>query len=138
MRTAEPDENLEARQARPGDARIYPFGHVLRKYSLDEFPQFLNVLWGEMSLVGPRPHLPTHDREFSLVAKTYRMRQFVKPGITGLAQVSGFRGEIDDAEMLHQRVQLDVTYISTWSFWLDVSIILRTTGQVVAPPKSAR
>lgn len=138
MRTAEPDENLEARQARRGDARIYPFGHVLRKYSLDEFPQFLNVLWGEMSLVGPRPHLPAHDREFSLVAKTYRTRQLVKPGITGLAQVSGFRGEIDDAEMLHQRVQLDVTYITTWSFWLDVSIILRTTGQVVAPPKSAR
>lgn len=138
MRNAARDENLEARQARKGDDRIYPFGHFLRKTSLDEFPQFLNVLRGDMSLVGPRPHLPKHDMEFSLVAKTYRTRQLVKPGITGLAQVSGFRGEIDDLEMLHKRVQMDIEYITNWSVLLDIEIILRTFGHVLLPPKNAR
>ena len=109
----------------------------MRKTSLDEFPQFWNVLMGEMSIVGPRPHLPMHDSEFALVAKTYRTRQLVKPGITGLAQVSGYRGEISDPQMLRERVKLDIHYITHWSIWLDVQITFKTLKHVVFPPKTA-
>jgi lipopolysaccharide/colanic/teichoic acid biosynthesis glycosyltransferase len=137
MYAVEADEKSEARQARQGDARIFPFGAFLRKTSLDEFPQFWNVLIGEMSIVGPRPHLPAHDVEFALLAKTYRTRQLVKPGITGLAQVSGYRGEISDPELLKQRVNLDIYYITHWSLWLDVQTTLKTLRHVVFPPKTA-
>lgn len=125
------------KQATAGDSRVYPFGRFLRKSSLDEFPQFINVLLGDMSVVGPRPHLPQHDVEFSLISKTYRVRSLVKPGITGLAQVNGYRGEITDPEKLHRRVYWDLYYVSNWALWLDVQIILRTAWQVVSPPKSA-
>jgi exopolysaccharide biosynthesis polyprenyl glycosylphosphotransferase len=124
-------------QATAGDSRIYPFGAFLRKSSLDEFPQFINVLRGDMSIVGPRPHLPQHDIEFSQISKTYRVRSLVKPGITGLAQVSGYRGEITDPEKLHRRVYWDLYYVSNWSLWRDLQIILRTAWQVVFPPQSA-
>lgn len=125
------------KQATVADDRIYPFGRFLRKSSLDEFPQFVNVLLGEMSIVGPRPHLPQHDHEFSLISKTYRVRSLVKPGITGLAQVNGYRGEITDPEKLHRRVYWDLYYVSNWALWLDFQIILRTGWQVFFPPKSA-
>jgi exopolysaccharide biosynthesis polyprenyl glycosylphosphotransferase len=124
-------------QATAGDSRIYPFGRILRKTSLDEFPQFINVLLGDMSVVGPRPHLPQHDIDFSLISKNYRVRSLVKPGITGLAQVNGYRGEIDYPEKLHRRVYWDLYYVSNWALWLDVQIILRTGWQVGFPPKSA-
>jgi lipopolysaccharide/colanic/teichoic acid biosynthesis glycosyltransferase len=90
-----------------------------------------------MSIVGPRPHLPTHDEEFSQIARTYRSRQLVKPGITGLAQTRGLRGEITDPQMLHRRVQLDIHYITHWSIWLDVHITHKTLQHVVLPPKTA-
>lgn len=138
MHVASYDPKLESRQARQGDPRIYPFGHVLRKTSLDEFPQFVNVLLGDMSIVGPRPHLSKHDVEFSTVAKTYRTRQLVKPGITGLAQVSGLRGEITETRLLQERVRLDIEYITTWSIWLDLQITLATFWQIFRPPPSAR
>lgn len=125
------------RQATEGDNRIYPFGKFLRRSSLDEFPQFINVLCGKMSVVGPRPHLPQHDVDFSEINRTYRIRSLVKPGITGLAQVSGFRGEITEPEKLHQRVYWDLYYVTHWSFALDVQIVLRTAIQVIFPPKSA-
>jgi lipopolysaccharide/colanic/teichoic acid biosynthesis glycosyltransferase len=137
MYANEADAKQESKQASAGDPRIYPFGRFLRKSSLDEFPQFWNVLVGDMSIVGPRPHLPTHDYEFSLLAKTYRTRQLVKPGITGLAQVRGYRGEISDPELLRHRVQLDIHYITHWSIWLDAQITLQTFLQVFRPPKSA-
>ena len=137
MHAKAPDEQSEASQARPGDPRIFPFGGFLRRTSLDEFPQFWNVLIGEMSIVGPRPHLPAHDSEFALLAKTYSTRQLVKPGITGLAQVSGFRGEISDPQHLRNRVKLDIHYITHWSIWLDVQITLKTFRQVFFPPKTA-
>lgn len=127
----------EARQARKGDARIFPFGRFMRAYSLDEFPQFINVLKGEMSIVGPRPHLVAHDREFSRSMKGYRTRFFVKPGITGLAQCNGLRGEITDPELLESRIRLDVNYVTQWSIWLDVQITLKTARQMLFPPKSA-
>ncbi|MDB6166816.1 MAG: UDP-glucose:undecaprenyl-phosphate glucose-phosphate transferase, partial [Lacunisphaera sp.] len=131
------DAKREAVQARSGDDRIFPFGRWMRRTSIDEFPQFINVLKGEMSVVGPRPHLPEHDTEFALIAKSYRTRRLVKPGITGLAQISGFRGEISDPAMLQQRVDYDVEYITTWSLGLDVVIALKTARHVFFPPKSA-
>ena len=137
MYAAGHDPAAEARQARAGDSRVYPFGQFLRRSSLDEFPQFINVLKGEMSIAGPRPHLPQHDDEFSLIARAYRGRSMVKPGLTGLAQVRGFRGEITDPEKLHRRVYWDLYYVANWSLWLDVQIIARTAWQVFFPPSAA-
>jgi len=127
----------ESHQARRGDARIYPFGRFLRSTSLDEVPQFINVLRGEMSIIGPRPHLVAHDRQFSEMMKGYRTRFFVKPGITGLAQCHGVRGEIKDSSMLVQRIELDITYVNSWSIWLDFIIIIKTAWHMVFPPKTA-
>ena len=124
-------------QATAQDDRIYPLGRFLRKSSLDEFPQFVNVLFGEMSVVGPRPHLPQHDTEFSLISNAYRVRALVKPGITGLAQVNGYRGEITEPEKLHRRVHWDLVYVSEWSLGLDLQIVLRTALQVAIPPPAA-
>jgi exopolysaccharide biosynthesis polyprenyl glycosylphosphotransferase len=126
-----------AKQATARDDRIFPFGRFLRKTSLDEIPQFINVLKGEMSVVGPRPHLPQHDEEFSRIDRTYRIRSLVKPGITGLAQIRGFRGEITEPDKLHRRVYWDLYYVTNWTFTMDVRIILRTAWQVIFPPKTA-
>jgi lipopolysaccharide/colanic/teichoic acid biosynthesis glycosyltransferase len=127
----------DLRQARRGDERIYPFGRFLRRVSLDEIPQFLNVLTGDMSVVGPRPHISEHDVLFTQTAEIYRMRFFVKPGITGLAQSRGFRGEVTTAREIQQRTRLDLIYIRSWSVWMDLAIIFRTFGQLLSPPKSA-
>jgi lipopolysaccharide/colanic/teichoic acid biosynthesis glycosyltransferase len=137
MYEASQSPTTEARQARRGDDRIYPFGRFLRASSFDEFPQFINVLKGEMSVVGPRPHLVAHDREFSRNLKGYRTRFFVKPGITGLAQCNGLRGEITEPKLLEERIKLDVDYITRWSIWLDLQITVKTAWQMVRPPKSA-
>lgn len=127
----------EARQASRDDDRIYPFGRFLRRTSLDEIPQFINVLVGDMSVAGPRPHLIRHDEEFSQLLKAYYTRHFVKPGITGLAQSRGFRGEISEVGMLEKRVRYDIFYINNWSFLLDLQIVFTTVRQVLFPPKSA-
>ena len=137
MRHENPHAGDEARQATADDDRVYNFGRFLRKTSLDEVPQFWNVLRGEMSVVGPRPHLPQHDHEFSQVAKAYRTRFLVKPGITGLAQIRGFRGEITDPLLLRQRIREDLIYITGWSIWLDLQITVQTARQVLFPPKTA-
>jgi putative colanic acid biosynthesis UDP-glucose lipid carrier transferase len=131
------DAAEESQQASAEDDRIFPFGRFLRRRSLDEFPQFWNVLRGEMSVVGPRPYMPMLDEEFRQQTKAYRTRHLVKPGITGLAQSMGYRGEILEREMLNRRHHWDVHYITHWSFWLDLQIILRTAWQVVFPPKMA-
>lgn len=125
------------RQARRGDDRIFPFGRWLRRTSLDEVPQFWNVLTGEMSVVGPRPHIESHEALFRPVAEMYRMRLFVKPGITGLAQAHGLRGEANDEAEVEQRIRADLIYIRSWSVWLDLTIMVRTVGQIVRPPRSA-
>ncbi len=127
----------EARQATRQDDRVYPFGRFMRRTSMDELPQFINVLLGEMSVVGPRPHFIRHDDLFADAVNEYRVRFFVKPGITGLAQSRGLRGEIHSPESIHQRIQLDLLYIHTWSVWLDIAIIARTVRQVISPPPSA-
>lgn len=131
------DEAAEAQQAKKGDARIYPFGRFLRRTSLDEFPQFWNVLIGQMSAVGPRPHLPVHDALFAQQMNAYRTRFFVKPGITGLAQCNGFRGEITEPSLLQKRVEHDLDYIANWSIWVDLQITAKTVRQILFPPKSA-
>lgn len=116
-------------QATANDARITPFGAWLRRFSIDEFPQFYNVLRGEMSLVGPRPHAPgtrAAGRPFEQVVPGYVRRHSVKPGITGLAQVRGWRGETDTEEKLIRRVESDFEYIAKWSLRLDLLILLRT------------
>lgn len=137
FRTMDCDAGAEAVQATAGDPRAYPFGRFLRRTSLDEFPQFINVLRGEMSVIGPRPHLTDHDNLFEKEISAYRIRHFLKPGITGYAQIRGFRGEITSPEQIHERVRHDIYYISNWSLKLDVYILLKTVAAVVRPPRSA-
>ena len=124
-------------QASASDERIFPFGRFLRRFSIDELPQFLNVLRGDMSIVGPRPHLLQHNTRFSAVMKNYHVRSFVKPGITGLAQVRGFRGEIKSEEDLLRRIQSDINYLENWSVTMDLMIMTRTCWQILVPPPSA-
>jgi exopolysaccharide biosynthesis polyprenyl glycosylphosphotransferase len=127
----------ESKQALSEDQRIFPFGRFMRHRSLDEFPQFWNVLVGEMSIVGPRPYMPLLDEEFRHQTEGYRTRNLVKPGITGLSQSLGFRGAVLEEEMVRRRVYWDVYYISHWSIWLDLQITAKTLWQVVAPPETA-
>jgi putative colanic acid biosynthesis UDP-glucose lipid carrier transferase len=131
------DAAADAAQARPADPRVYKFGEWLRKTSLDELPQFINVIRGEMSVVGPRPHMLAHDAKFGEFVEMYRSRHFVKPGITGLAQVNGYRGEISELMLLEKRVRYDIEYITTWSLWMDIVIVIKTAWFVVRPQKSA-
>lgn len=137
FRTMYAGNTAVSKQATANDDRIYPFGRFLRKTSLDEIPQFINVLIGEMSVAGPRPHLREHDEIFRTAFNTYHTRHFVKPGITGLAQCKGYRGEILNDELLRRRIDFDIMYINRWSILLDLQIILLTFKQVLFPPKSA-
>lgn len=127
----------ESRQATKEDPRVFRFGQFLRRTSLDELPQFWNVFKGEMSVVGPRPHLPEHDQLFAQTVRVYPQRHFVKPGITGHAQCLGFRGEITNPEKIQLRVHYDLEYITEWSFWLDLEILGRTAWILLHPPESA-
>lgn len=113
-------------QARKNDARLTPIGAFLRRSSLDELPQFFNVLQGRMSIVGPRPHAVAHNEQYRKLIKGYMLRHKVKPGITGWAQVNGLRGETDTLAKMEARIQFDLDYLRNWSLWLDVWIILRT------------
>jgi exopolysaccharide biosynthesis polyprenyl glycosylphosphotransferase len=137
FRTMRPDHNELSRQASHADERVYPLGKWFRKLSLDEVPQFWNVLLGDMSIVGPRPHLIEHNNQFSRLMENYHVRAFVKPGITGLAQVRGFRGEARDNSDIENRVACDIEYLENWNISLECGIILRTFAQLVAPPRSA-
>jgi exopolysaccharide biosynthesis polyprenyl glycosylphosphotransferase len=137
FRTMHVENPEESRQATEGDIRIFPAGRWLRKTSIDELPQFINVLKGNMSIVGPRPHLVKHNEDFARVMRTYYVRTMVKPGITGLAQVRGYRGETKSEEDIIKRVESDISYLETWSFSLDLIIIARTFRQMLLPPKSA-
>lgn len=113
-------------QATKDDPRVTPFGAFLRRTSLDELPQFFNVLQGSMSIVGPRPHAVTHNELYRKQVENYMIRHKVKPGITGLAQINGYRGEIDALYKMEKRVQYDIEYIQNWSLWLDIKIIIKT------------
>jgi len=118
----------KVQQATKNDPRITRVGAFLRRTSMDELPQIFNVLKGEMSLVGPRPHAVQHDEEYSKRIRAYFARHNIKPGITGLAQVRGLRGETSEIERMQQRVEADIEYINNWSLWLDLVILARTVG----------
>ncbi|MBO93849.1 MAG: hypothetical protein CMI32_02980 [Opitutales bacterium] len=130
-------EEDDAEQAKPDDFRVFEFGRFMRRFSIDELPQVINVIRGEMSLVGPRPYMAEHDHLFQHDFKAYRVRQFVKPGVTGPAQCRGLRGEFTDPELVRQRIEMDFDYVGNWSLWLDCEIVLRTFRQVIFPPKTA-
>ena len=121
----------------PGDRRVYPMGQLLRTTGLDKIPQFLNVISGAMSVVGPQPNTPIQNRRFSEIMDQYPVRTFAKPGITGLAQVSGYWGEPKDDSDVAESAKLDIRYIETWSLPLDFFIVFKTILQVIKPPKTA-
>lgn len=125
------EDGADVRQVSAKDPRITRIGAVLRRTSLDELPQLWNVLRGEMSLVGPRPHALAHDDEYSKKLEEYAARHQVKPGITGLAQVKGWRGETPTTDSMKARVDLDMVYIKNWSLWLDLKILAQTFGAVI-------
>ncbi len=137
FRTMHSNNGELSRQASATDERVYPLGKWFRKLSIDEVPQFWNVLRGDMSIVGPRPHLIEHNQQFSKFMGNYHVRAFVKPGITGLAQVRGFRGEARNNFDIENRVACDIEYLENWNLSLEWAIILRTFAQLILPPRSA-
>jgi putative colanic acid biosynthesis UDP-glucose lipid carrier transferase len=118
-------------QAMPGDSRVTSFGAFLRRTSLDELPQFFNVIKGDMSIVGPRPHAVEHDEFYQQQINAYMLRHHVKPGITGWAQVNGWRGETGELEKMEMRVKHDLYYINNWSLWFDLRIIFMTIFMMI-------
>lgn len=118
-------------QAQINDPRITRIGGFLRRTSLDELPQFFNVLQGRMSIVGPRPHAVAHNELYRKLIKGYMLRHKVKPGITGWAQVNGLRGETKELEKMQARIELDLNYLQNWSIWFDLWIIMRTVWVVL-------
>ncbi|HEX5378279.1 MAG TPA: sugar transferase [Phenylobacterium sp.] len=130
------EDHGDIRHATKNDARVTPLGLVLRKCSLDELPQLLNILKGDMSFVGPRPHAVSHDDFYGARIPTYNDRFRAKPGLTGLAQVSGYRGEIREMQCMVDRVQADNAYIEDWTFARDLWIMLRTVPLVLKDPNA--
>ncbi|MGI9244258.1 MAG: exopolysaccharide biosynthesis polyprenyl glycosylphosphotransferase [Verrucomicrobiales bacterium] len=128
----------EGQQVREEDDRVFSGGRLIRKLSIDELPQFLNVLRGEMSVIGPRPHFLEHDEYFAKLLGNYKTRALVKPGITGLAQIRGFRGNTEnDVGSVQRRILNDIAYLEGWSLKLDFVILFKTVLQMFRPPKSA-
>ena len=130
-------DDADAKQAFKGDNRITKIGAFLRKSSLDEFPQFVNVFMGDMSIVGPRPHMLLHTEEYSALINKYMVRQLVKPGITGAAQIKGYRGETKELKDMEGRVRLDVWYIENWSLSVDINIIFYTVWNIFKGDENA-
>lgn len=124
-------------QATKDDPRKFPFGNFMRKANIDEFPQFYNVLKGDMSVVGPRPHMVFHTEKYSALIDKYMVRHFSKPGITGYAQVTGFRGETEELWQMEGRIKKDIWYIENWSLWLDIKIIFLTAWSIIHHDKNA-
>jgi lipopolysaccharide/colanic/teichoic acid biosynthesis glycosyltransferase len=131
MRTAQQEDGDTVIQARQNDARVTRVGNILRRTSIDELPQLLNVLQGTMSLIGPRPHAMAHDSQFDKVVGNYAYRHHVKPGLTGWAQVHGYRGETRTVEDIEHRVKLDLWYIDNWTLGTDLKIIVMTVAELV-------
>ena len=124
-------------QATKGDMRVTRIGKFIRKTSIDELPQFINVLVGDMSVVGPRPHMTSQSIKYAQVVDKYFIRNLVKPGITGLAQVRGLRGEIETNSDMNNRVRMDLFYINNWSFVLDIKIIVQTVFNAIRGEEKA-
>ena len=121
-----PNKDAHLYQATRDDQRVTKVGRFIRKTSIDELPQFYNVLFGDMSVVGPRPHMVSHTNMYAQKVDKFMVRHFVKPGITGLAQVRGYRGEIEKDEDILKRTKFDIFYIENWSLFLDIKIIIQT------------
>jgi putative colanic acid biosynthesis UDP-glucose lipid carrier transferase len=136
FRTMRVNADSDKKQATKGDSRITNVGAFLRKSSIDEFPQFINVLIGNMSVVGPRPHMIEHTRMYSKLIKPFVIRHWVKPGITGLAQSKGLRGETKEVKQMQDRVKMDVFYIQHWSMFMDLRIIIDTCWNMVSMQKT--
>lgn len=137
FRSMKNNKDADSKQATEGDARVTHIGKFMRRTSLDEFPQFLNVFKGEMSLVGPRPHMLKHTSDYSKIVEEYMVRQFVKPGITGWAQINGFRGEVRSEDDIRNRVEKDIWYIEHWTLWLDIQILFLTVYNIIRGDKNA-
>lgn len=137
FRTMRINNESDSKQATKHDSRVTRLGAFLRKTSIDEFPQFFNVFRGEMSLVGPRPHMLKHTSEYAKIVEHYMIRQMLKPGITGWAQVNGLRGEISNPIQIQQRVASDLWYLEHWSIWLDIKILFLTIHKVFVGDKQA-
>ena len=137
LRSMAVNKDSDKKQATSDDIRFTKVGRFIRKTSIDELPQFFNVLKGEMSIVGPRPHMLQHTKEYSEIISKYMVRHFVKPGITGWAQICGFRGSTNDPELMRKRVEHDVWYLENWSFVLDLTIIIKTMINAVKGEKNA-
>ena len=126
-----------SKQATKNDPRVTKIGAFMRRTSIDELPQFFNVLVGNMSVVGPRPHMTVHNESYKKIIDKYLVRSFVKPGITGWAQVSGFRGETKDIELMEKRVLKDIEYIENWSLMFDIRIVFLTIYTTIKGDKNA-
>jgi len=137
FRSMTPNKNAHLHQATKGDARVTKVGAFIRKTSIDELPQFFNVLFGDMSVVGPRPHMVSHTNMYARRIDKFMVRHFVKPGITGLAQVSGFRGEIETDKDIINRVKYDIFYVENWSLLLDIKITVQTFINALKGEKKA-
>lgn len=137
FRSMTPNKNAHLHQATKGDLRITKVGAFIRKTSIDELPQFFNVLFGDMSVVGPRPHMVSHTNMYAQRIDKFMVRHFVKPGITGLAQVSGFRGEVETDDDIINRVKFDIFYIENWSILLDAKIIFQTLKNAIKGEEKA-
>ena len=135
FRSMKENEDADEMQATKDDPRKFPFGNFMRKTNIDELPQFINVLIGDMSVVGPRPHMLKHTEEYSKLINRFMVRHFAKPGITGLAQVSGYRGETRYIEQMEGRVKKDIEYIENWTFLLDLQIIFKTITNMLGKEK---
>jgi len=131
FRSMRENKDSHHKQASRHDDRITKLGRFLRSTSLDEFPQFINVLIGNMSVVGPRPHMLKHTEQYRHVIKNYMVRHYSKPGITGWAQINGYRGETHQTDAMEKRVEHDIWYLENWSVYLDIKIVLRTISQVL-------
>jgi putative colanic acid biosynthesis UDP-glucose lipid carrier transferase len=137
LRTMYMNDIANEKQATRDDTRITRLGRLLRRTSLDEMPQFFNVLLGHMSIVGPRPHMLKHTEEYSRVIDTFMIRHLIKPGITGLSQIRGFRGETSESYMMRSRVKVDIFYLEKWTFFLDLKIIVLTVFYLFQTDKKA-
>lgn len=137
FRSMTPNQDAHLHQATRGDQRVTKIGKFIRKTSIDELPQFFNVLFGDMSVVGPRPHMVSHTNIYAKRIDKFMVRHFVKPGITGLAQISGFRGEIESDKDIIGRVKYDIFYIENWSLLLDLKIITKTFMNAVRGEEKA-
>lgn len=137
FRSMHVNKDADRVQATKDDPRKFPFGNLMRKTNIDELPQFWNVLRGDMSIVGPRPHMLVHTEMYSKLIDKYMVRHFLKPGITGWAQVTGYRGETRELWQMEGRVQRDIWYMEHWTPWLDLRIIWLTIKTIFVPDKNA-